>query len=629
MKKLIIFLLLGFATQVVLAQSSAAGLAGTAIDTALKTVMNNLESIALRVLFALSVLQFTITGYGLVASGEIEASMGKFAKFIIWTAFCLWLLKTSDSGDGLSNGGHFIQSSVDGFLTLAGTWAGNGGSSFNTTDIVDTGFSSYGLVMKSVGKSLAGNPLTAALTLFVPGVSLMTLIMSFFIGLVMIITCGYIALKVFMVKLELAIMVAMSSLSFALLGLTGLRDQGFAPLKGMLALIYRVVVLGATVSAMSTMSKYLSNHIATQPTGLIADVWTPLMSAAFGFVILAFVAHKSDSIASSLANGSASMGSGDVATAAATGAAVGAAIASGGASAVGATGNIGKALTGAQAGTASVANASAKGAGGDLMKMAGGGGAPKSSAPVSGSGGGGGGGGSSASPGGGFATNSKGAPIRPEPPASAGTSGTGSAGSGGKDGSSGVSNTPAGGDFASAAQGINPGAEAANMAVMQEMVATNPGVPKTSEQISGYAARLQPEGPSGKPEASESSGGSPVSGGGGPSGGGASTAPDSPVGSAPKSSGSGGAGSANTSPPAGGFATNSRGAPIRPEPPASASGAGIGGAAPSAQNAQTVANMGNQGAPKKSMVDHLAEINQHVAKESQATHISINTQGEG
>lgn len=250
MKKILLFLFVLIAASASFGQTSPVGLAGDAINVALKEVMNNLETIAMRVFFALSILQFTITGYGLVASGEIEATMGKFAKFIVWTAFVLYLLMPSPSGIGLSNGGYFIQSSVEGFLTLAGTWAGTGGSSFNTGAIMDVGIQGYAMIFKSVGKSLAGDPLTAVLTLFAPGVSLMTMVMAFFIGLVMIVTCGYIALKVFMVKIELAIMVSMSSLSFMLLGLTGLRDQGFAPLKGMLALIYRVVVLGATVSAM-------------------------------------------------------------------------------------------------------------------------------------------------------------------------------------------------------------------------------------------------------------------------------------------------------------------------------------------------------------------------------------------
>jgi type IV secretion system protein TrbL len=343
-------------------------LAGQALDSSLKTVMGNLESVALKLLFALTLIQSLITGYGSLMQGDVETILAKFTKIFVWTGIVLWLLSSAGNADGLSNAGHFIKSAVDGFLTLAGTWTEMKGGSFSTSDIMMTGLVAYGKITLSVAKTTSTNLVNAAMALFVPGVSLLTLMMTFAISSIVIVSCAYIALKVFMVKLELGLILAIAPLSISLLGLNALRDQGIAPFKSMLALIYRTVVLGATVSAISVVGDTLASYVDKQAFGVSADVFGPLIAAAFGFVILAFVAHKSDSIASSLANGSASLGSGDVASAAAMGAAMGSALASGGAALATSAAKAPESMSnflGRLAGGASIQNASNSGVGPD------------------------------------------------------------------------------------------------------------------------------------------------------------------------------------------------------------------------------------------------------------------------
>ncbi len=63
----------------------------------------------------------------------------------------------------------------------------------------------------------------------------------------------------------------------------------------------------------------------------IDGIWSVLFAAVIGYLLLAFLAYKSDSIAASLASGSTNLGTSDAATAAAIGAAVGGAIGSAGA----------------------------------------------------------------------------------------------------------------------------------------------------------------------------------------------------------------------------------------------------------------------------------------------------------
>lgn len=523
MNKLIVTLALLVAAPLAFAYDFPVGLAGQAIDDALKVVMNNLETMAFKILFGLAVLQFVITGYGLIASGEVDATMAKFAKMLIWVAFCVWLLYPSGNG-GLSNGGHFIQSSVSGFISLAGSWTATQGSSFNTTDIMFTGIKAYGDITASVAKTTATNAVNAVVTLFVPGIAILTLMMTFAISLVVLLTSGYVALKVFMVKIELSIIVAIAPLSMAFLGLTALREQGFAPFKSMLALIYRIVVLGAVVSGMATISKFLSDYVDNQAYGLAADVWSPLIAAAFGFVLLAFVAHKSDSISASLSNGSASLGSGDVAGAAAMGASMGAALATGGASAAG----------GATKAVSSVS---------EMMKnLAGGGGPSVSNAGGSGGGSSSGGGGTGArsalmstsliSPPGRSKSPAKPAATGPEPGSAAAT---------------GYKPHPLN----------NFGDSQTDIQAAKDFVGTTQGQPKSAQQISDFANTLE------SPKPSQDTG------------------------------------------------------LTRPE---SAQKAGIqSDGTPPAKPKQ------NLGSDKKSGWDHVANLNQHVAQERAATHVSINT----
>ena len=184
MKKAFFLLLFGLIAPAAFAITLPTDLAGAALDAALKTVTNNLETVAIKILFSLSLLQFCITGVGLFRTGEIDASIGKFAMAVTWTGFCVWLLSSSGNADGLSNGGHFIQSSVDGFISMAGSWTATQGSSFNTGDIMMTGLFAYGQITLSVAKVTATNLANAASALFVPGVALLTIIMTFAISMV-------------------------------------------------------------------------------------------------------------------------------------------------------------------------------------------------------------------------------------------------------------------------------------------------------------------------------------------------------------------------------------------------------------------------------------------------------------
>ncbi len=64
----------------------------------------------------------------------------------------------------------------------------------------------------------------------------------------------YLALKIFMLQLEAVLIATLSPMSFALLGLNTLRDQGIAPFKSLLSLAYRIVLVGVMLSAFSSVT---------------------------------------------------------------------------------------------------------------------------------------------------------------------------------------------------------------------------------------------------------------------------------------------------------------------------------------------------------------------------------------
>ena len=178
----------------------------------------------------------------------------------------------------------------------------------------------------------------------------------------------YMAMKVFMLYLELGMVVLLSPLSFSLLGLSALRDQGIAPLKSLISLIYRAVVLGVIYSAFAEVVNVAGKQLAdinwVNPIAWPGAVHI-ILAMLCAYPVIAYLAYKSDSIASSLAGGSTNMGAGDVASAAAAGAAAGATVMTGSSSAANAITKAPsmseyiKGLTGG----ASISNASAMGMG--------------------------------------------------------------------------------------------------------------------------------------------------------------------------------------------------------------------------------------------------------------------------
>lgn len=293
---------------------------------------------------AFLILQFTWTNVSQLLSGEadLQKAVGTLARSVSSGGLYVYLIQ---NGPGFIDavGNQFIGTLPDTGEIMAATLGLCGG--------LVVGIATVGLVSSALANLLT----YVTLGLF---------------------ACGaYLALKVFMMQLELGIIVMLAPFNFSLLGLKALREQGLAPFKSLLAFVYRVILLtvifkafGLVVSNAGAAIKDVASMSWSDALQIGSAIKTVLYSVA-AFPILAFLAFKSDSLASSLASGSSSMGVNDVAGAAAAGAAAGAAIASGGAAAIGAAGKAPKSMAGFMdklaGGGGSVSNASSLGGGGD------------------------------------------------------------------------------------------------------------------------------------------------------------------------------------------------------------------------------------------------------------------------
>lgn len=182
----------------------------------------------------------------------------------------------------------------------------------------------------------------------------------------------YLACKVFMFYLELGMIVLVSPISFALLGLDTFRDQGLAPIKSLVSLVYRAALFGVIFGAFAYVADStvdaLKGIIWADPTSIVSNIKT-LANSLIAYPILLFLTFKADSIAATLASGSAGLGNADVGQAVAAGAAAGAAAAAAGSATTGATAKVPQSMAAFMdslgGGGGSISNASPMGGGDD------------------------------------------------------------------------------------------------------------------------------------------------------------------------------------------------------------------------------------------------------------------------
>lgn len=311
--------------------------------------LNKLTAQAISWLGVFATLQFFITNYNLLKTdGDIQSAIAKMFGTVAWVGICIYVI---------NNGPGFISAVGDQMFNLLGFEFPTPGSIISMT--VGISATLGALAVGVGGFPLFGGTAGMILTYVMFGILL--------VGM-------YFAFKIFMLQLELGLIAMLSPLSFSFLGLNTLKDQGIAPFKALISLTYRILLLAVILSAFKNVSEVFKTAITSidkdSSVGGFGTTIEIIVSAIGAYLLLAYLTFKSDAIAATLASGSTSMGTGDVAQAAAAGAALGAAVAAGGSATATSAAKIPKSmsdfmskLTGG--GSGSISNASPMGSGGD------------------------------------------------------------------------------------------------------------------------------------------------------------------------------------------------------------------------------------------------------------------------
>ena len=220
----------------------------------------------------------------------MPAVLGKLSAGLAWGGISLYIFV---------NGAEFITGVSNFLLTKASGLTG--GTPFDPSYPVDLGINMASELLGALDKSQS----------FLDKLNPFPAMMMGLASIGILVVCAIIGYKIFMIYIETKIVIALSPLSFALLGLDTFREQGFAPLKYLISLAYRVLILAAILAAMTSVSKVIVASFKTLPAVTDPSVWPPIFAAVIAMGMLGAFAHRSDSIAAMLSSGTSNMSPGN------------------------------------------------------------------------------------------------------------------------------------------------------------------------------------------------------------------------------------------------------------------------------------------------------------------------------
>ena len=273
----------------------------TAITTSLDKIFSQLQTIAVKWLGLFMLVQMIWThSHQLISGADLEKVWAKMLGSFFWFGIAIYIF---------NNGPDFIKNTATYLIGLA---TGTTGTAFDPMSPINRGINAASILLETLdgSSSIVGlfNPFPA--------------IMMGLVSLVILGVSALLAFKIFMIILETKMVIALSPLSFSLLGLNAFKDQGFAPLKYLVSMAIRMFLIGAILSAMVIFSETIVASFKALPPASDPSVWPSIWAAAIGYVLLGAITLRVDSIAAMLASGSSQMSGGD---AAAVGAIAGAA----------------------------------------------------------------------------------------------------------------------------------------------------------------------------------------------------------------------------------------------------------------------------------------------------------------
>ena len=179
-----------------------------------------LQGVAIQWLGIFMILQFTWTNWQLILNdADITKVFAKLAGSIFWFGICIYIFK---------NGSTFIKN-VSGEIMSKAT--GTTGAIFDPIQPIKTGISVASQLLETLDST------QSVLQSLNPFPSIMMGIVS----IVILAVSALLAFKILMVFIETKMVIALSPLSFALLGLNAFRDQGLAPFKYLVSMAIRML----------------------------------------------------------------------------------------------------------------------------------------------------------------------------------------------------------------------------------------------------------------------------------------------------------------------------------------------------------------------------------------------------
>jgi hypothetical protein len=275
----------------------AAALAETSIPTVMTSLKSSASSVnqamtstAIRTLGVALLLQWILSNWKDIFSGELTSMFAKIAGLVSWAGVCFWAMGNQD----------ILSTMFDGYLNVASNITG---IKFNPGNIWANGVDlQNNMVVAFNNRTGSGDSAFAAIKNFLPALLLMAAC------IMILVAYGVICLSVFVAMAEFWLMFTVVPIAFALLGLQAFRDQGMAPLKGVISLGLRLIILGVIVKILGAVQGEVMNAFNTMPeVNPMEAVWYAV-GGVFACAVMAFNAGK---IASAIASGSSNFSGSD------------------------------------------------------------------------------------------------------------------------------------------------------------------------------------------------------------------------------------------------------------------------------------------------------------------------------
>lgn len=259
------------------------------LQSTARTANADITKLAIKTLGAALLLQWIITNWKEVFSGEISSMMAKAAGSITWAGITLWVMDNQS----------ILSDMFSGYLQMANSISG---VDFNPSAIWSNGVNLQNNLIAGFNKGTGADSLFGAIKNLLPG--LMLMVACIFI----LISYAVVAFSVLISIAEFWLMFAVTPIAIAMMGLSAFRDQGMAPLKGVISLGLRIIILGLIVRILGSVQDAATSAFLNLPsTDPMEVVWFTL-GGVFACAMMAFNAGK---IASGIASGSASFSGSD------------------------------------------------------------------------------------------------------------------------------------------------------------------------------------------------------------------------------------------------------------------------------------------------------------------------------